>query len=260
MGDSSSTHCPLPFIPRSLRECTGCIWTRLQDFARSPDGAELKYGDWSSADSTLSFNLWWPNQDSTDPTIENVRKEISGKSVYGYGGIDISCPHWHKMYAATVPIAVHDVVRERGKVELWTGSTVHWGNDSALHFFAIDPLRMVVDIPSTKPIALGGSNQPTSDESPCPALVLADFQIDVILSTQPPSREATILLQRSYALSVGMTRAAVAWQRGYPNEFGDREQLDRENVWQYFDGPLDGYSITFADDRVVSFTKPQGMP
>lgn len=57
-----------------------------------------------------------------------------------------------------------------------------------------------------------------------------------------------------------MTRADVAWQRGYLNEFGDREQLDRENVWQYLDAPLDGYSITFADDRVVSFTKPQGMP
>ncbi len=230
-------------------------------FARSPDGTDLEYGDWSRSDASLSFNLWWPPEDNGDPDFALVRKELTGKNVYGYGGIDIGCPHWHNMYAAAVPIKVSQVLRERGEVaELWTGSTIHWGNDAALHFFAIDPLRVVVERPSAKAIALGGSNQPTTDILPCPAIMLADFQVNAILSMERPPVKKAAALNDAYSLKVGMTRAAVAWLRGYPNEFGDRADLDREPTWQYFDGPGDGYSVTFRDNRVVSFTNPQGLP
>jgi len=227
-------------------------------FARSPEGTDLGYGDWSRSDATLSFNLWWPPEDNGDPGVENARKKLTGRNVYGYGGIDIGCPHWHNMHAASVTIKVSQVLREHGKVaELWTGSTIHWGNDAALHFFAIDPLRVVVEMPSAKAIGLGGSNQPTSDVLPCPALKLADFQIDRILSVQPPPVKSGPPPKDPYSLEVGMTRTDVAWLRGYPNELGDRAELDREPTWQYFDGPGDAYSVTFRNDRVISFTTPR---
>lgn len=230
-------------------------------FARSPDGTDLEYGDWSRSNATLSFNLWWPSEDNGDPNVEHARKELTGKNVYGYGAIDIGCPHWHNMYAASVPIKVSQVLREHGMVaEIWTGSTIHWGNDAALHFFAIDPLRVVVETPSAKAIGLGGSNQPTSNVSQCPALTLADFQIDAILSMRPPPVKNGPALKDLYSLKVGMTRVDVAWQRGYPNEFGDRADLDREPTWQYFDGPGDRYSVTFRNNRVISFTSQQGLP
>ena len=211
-------------------------------FATSSDGAALGYGDWSRGGETLSFNLWWPDTRGADAALQRVRHRLAGRDVYGYGGIDVGCDRLHAIRGANVPIRVRDIVRDAGSVaRLWTGSTAHWGNDAAPNFFALGPLRVVVDVP-------------------CSQLELADFQIDTTLSLQAPPKDVQAGDAPFSPLERGMSRAAVAWRRGYPNALETRAQLDRQDVWKYFDGPGDGYSVIFRNGRVASFTRPSGLP
>ncbi len=228
-------------------------------FASTRSGSVLPYGDWSRADATLHFNMWWPHDTYGDSSLARMRRRWVGKNMYGFGGIALGCqPKWLNIYNAATPVRVRAVVRDRGQVEeLWTGTTVHWGNDAARRFFAMSPLRFIVERPIAKPLGFGGSTQRTSER--CPAVVLADWQVSEMFSSVPPPKSISVQ-NIGTPLRIGMSRADVVWLNGFPNEFGDRVALLSQRVWAYDDGPGDAYHVTFRNGRVAAFTKPVGLP
>jgi hypothetical protein len=224
-------------------------------FGQTESGAPLVW----SYPVSWPVHVWWPDESQGDPVLAELRRRLIGKNIYGYGGIVIDCdPRWFKTYGATAPIHVTDVQRDRGRLEqLWTGSTTHWGNEAAIHFFAQDPIRIITEIPPVPEIAQGGSNIEGAPAR-CPAIVLADWQVDATISTTAPPPLPNDPFS-SHVISVGMSRKEVAWRLGYPNEFAGKSTMDREAVWQYKDSPLGWFHVTFRDDKVTSFTRP-GMP
>ncbi|MBV8170561.1 MAG: hypothetical protein JO219_01375 [Candidatus Eremiobacteraeota bacterium] len=226
-----------------------------KDFGRTSDGAPL---EWLHPETSWPVYVWWPDI-RTDFALADAKNRFVGKNVFGYGGIAIGCSsQWFRTYYPTTPIRVKSVIRDRKRLAvLWTGSTVHWGNEAALHFFANDPLRFIVDLPKEKPAGEGGSSAPINN-NPCPSIVLADWQVDLTLSTvAPPPLPSDF--GASQAIRVGMSRSEVAWRKGYPNEFGEKSALDRNETWHYRDSLLDDYSVTFRNGKVNAFTTG-GMP
>ena len=122
----------------------------------------------------------------------------------------------------------------------------------------MDVLAIRAEWPAAKPFGINGSMQPASD-APCPGLMLADpWHVGVTLSTTPPPPLPAGYDQ--FVIAVGMSRADVAWRRGYPQGYFTREALDAQDVWSYFDAIPDDYTVTFRNGRVVSFTTPRGLP
>ncbi|MHB8151707.1 MAG: hypothetical protein ACYDG3_01290 [Bacillati bacterium] len=56
-------------------------------FASTRSGSVLPYGDWSRADATLHFNMWWPHDTYGDSSLARMRRRWVGKNMYGFGGI-----------------------------------------------------------------------------------------------------------------------------------------------------------------------------
>jgi hypothetical protein len=219
-------------------------------FARDDRGAELPLGDWSRPEPQGHVVVWWPPAD--DGSLQRIRDELVGKDVYGFGGITIGCqPRSFSDYDAVTPVHVRGVERDRGKVEhLWTGSTVQWGNDLAPNFFAVEPLRILVDMPANaKPFVFGGTSSPAAGE--CPAIVLADWQVDVTLSLGPPPPSVPHNVHGYGKVEIGMTRRDVVWRHGYPTQYGGAADLDRLSTWTY--SADNSPTITFRNDRVSGY-------
>jgi hypothetical protein len=227
-----------------------------KDFGHTQDGVAL---EWSRPEVSWPALMWWPDESNNDAALESLRRRFVGKSVYGYGGIHIECPGWFKVYYAQTPVRVKAVERYRGRLEaLWTGSTTHWGDEAALHFFANDPIRFIVDLPSVKSVGEGGSS-PAGPPEPCPSIELADWQVDVTISTGPPPAlpEDVVKARR---IRPGMSRDEVAWRLGYPNEVAEKSMLNTETTWHYQDALMDSFTVTFRGDKLASYTTAFGLP
>jgi hypothetical protein len=227
-------------------------------FAHTSDGTALPLGDWSNVPGSFRGVMWWPDETGGDSKVVELRRRFVGRDVYGYGGSAIRCGKYSRSVPATTAVRVRSVERDRGQIEtLWTGSTVGWLNDAAPHFFAIEPIRIVVDQPSAEAPTLFGF--PQGNPPGCWSMVLADWQVDLTLSAEPPP---TVRPGNSLApaLKIGMSREEVRWQLGYPNEYGDKSALDREETWSYDNAPFNIFTVRFRDDRVVAFTTPRGLP
>lgn len=111
-------------------------------------------------------------------------------------------------------------------------------------FYAKDPIRIVFETPKMPPI--GTNYGVTGRPGSCPALVLADFQIDLAISTSTPPNGIT----ESNPIRVGMSRAALIWTWGFPWEIADRKSLLKENVWHYGIG-LAAYTVYFKNGEVA---------
>lgn len=229
-------------------------------FAKTDRGVSLPYRDSSRfPESRLLGTISWPRD--PDVTLARARAEFVGRNVYGYGGISIACPHWSNAYEFNVPVLIRAVERDTGQLEdLSTGP--------ATDFFAVSPLRFVVDVPSIQPLAQGGTSGDSRNEpgsGSCPGFVLADWQVDRTIGLSPPpvpfdpSRDVR---RNSFypEIAVGMTRDDVAWRIGYPSDFADRAAIDRESVWTYEQPPPGGFTVTFRDGKVIAFTKPAMPP
>jgi hypothetical protein len=57
-----------------------------------------------------------------------------------------------------------------------------------------------------------------------------------------------------------MSRADVAWRRGYPPEFATTDEMNRETTWTYDFDPYSDSSVEFRDGRVTSYRPPTGGP
>jgi hypothetical protein len=138
--------------------------------------------------------------------------------------------------------ALGDVARHGARV-----ISVRWGPG----FIAWNPVRVVFAPTDATP---SGSNYHVGGTSgDCPAMLLADWQADIVLSTSPPP---SIPTGASPEVKVGTSRDQVAWIRGYPNEVGDRATLRKQAAWRYGTMPMNSSTITFDDDRVASVTRP----
>jgi hypothetical protein len=227
-------------------------------FARTDDGSALMLGDWGGWPESWPVELGWPDERNGDRRLAQIRDRLVGKDVFGYGGITIVCPRISWDYSQTTPLRVRSVDRERGQLRrLWTGTTTHWGSDWAPHFEAFEPLRIVVDKPAANPSSWSGGGDSSAEA--CPAIVLADWQVDVALSLRPPPTIPNDPNQGS-SIAIGMSRDDVAWRRGYPNEFAGLAAFRRERIWSYGSDIKDPYTVTFRNDRVVSFTTPPRGP
>jgi hypothetical protein len=223
-------------------------------FTRYDDGAVLPL------DGRPHANVYWPDDAGADLGLGTARAALENRTVYGYGGIELSCgAASSKSYLANVGVAVQNVERRRGAVQqLWTGTLTSWGNDAAYSFLAVDPIAVKAAYPAAASSGSGSSSVPAGD-APCPGFFLADpWHVDVTLTTaKPPSLAAG---SGQYKIAVGMTRADVAWRRGYPQGYFTRAAINTRAVWAYDDGPGDTYTVTFREGRVATFTVPPGLP
>lgn len=228
-------------------------------FAHTDDGATLPFGDWSHPPAPWRISMWWPDTRRGDASLRDAERRFAGHDVFGYGGIVVGCPRWFETYTASTPVRVREVVRDTGRIEeLWTGATVHGGDDMAPHFFAVAPLRLLLDKPSARPLGVGGYSSGSSDAD-CPALVLADWQLDVTLSLAAPPRLPK--LAGPYPqFRKGMTKDEVAWRFGYPRTFDDLARFRREARWMYDGSPFNSFWIAFRNGRATVFSEPPSMP
>jgi hypothetical protein len=223
-------------------------------FTRYDDGAVLP------VDGRPHANVYWPDDAGDDAGLRGARTTLESHTVYGYGGIQLSCGvASSKTYVANVGVAVQSVERRRGTVQqLWTGALPSWGNDTAYSFFAVDPLAVKAAYPASASTGSGSSSAPAGD-APCPGFFLADpWHVDITVSTaKPPPLSPG---SDPYKIALGMTRADVAWRRGYPQGYFTRAAINTRAVWAYDDGPGDTYTVTFREGRVATFTVPPGLP
>ncbi len=223
-------------------------------FVRADDGSSVRL------EGPPHANVYWPDEGGDDAGLRAARGAIDGRTVYGYGGIVLSCGDASfKSYLADVGVAVNEVERRRGKVQrLWTGAMTSWGNDAAYSFFAVDPLAVRASYPSAPTFGTGGSSLPAGD-APCPGFFVADpWHLEVTLTTaKPPPLPAGY---DQFKIAVGMTRADVARRRGYPQGYYTARALNVMPVWSYYDGPGDAYTVRFREGRVAAFTVPLGLP
>jgi hypothetical protein len=130
-----------------------------EGFARTKDGVPLRFSDWGHPKWRWHVLVYWPDERNGDGQLAQLRKRLAGTSVYGYGSISIECHHpvFLNTYDAHVGVHVRDVLRDTGTVQhLWMG--VGSGSlDSAPNFFAVDPLRIVVDVPDAKSTGTAGT-------------------------------------------------------------------------------------------------------
>jgi hypothetical protein len=226
-------------------------------FATTEDGAALKIPRAEPFHEPWHFLLWWPDHTDSAASLRAIQTRYAGHNVYGYGGILVGCPNAFSGYDFSTPVRVRDVLRDDGRIqEIWLGTTVAGGNDAAPHFYAVDPLRVLLGRPEGKPFFTGGTSiQPTEQ---CPAIVLADWQLDLTLSMAAPSIAPE---ERPFDfLRVGMSRDEVAWRFGYPHQFADLQTLSQAAKWDYDSDPYDSFWIAFSNDRVSAFQKPSGGP
>lgn len=236
--------------------------TAAPGFAQTDDGSPLPFGDWSRAPAAWRVFMWWPDTRDGDAALHGAQRRFAGRDVFGYGGIVVGCPHWFKTYAVRTPVRVREVVRDSGEIEeLWTGATVHGGDDMAPHFFAIAPLRLLLEMPAGQPLAVGGSSGGPSGGSTarCPALVLADWQLDVTLSLAAPPPLPK--LGGTYPqFRRGMTKDEVAWRFGYPRTFDDLAAFRRADRWVYDGSPFNNFWIAFRNGHASTFSESRSMP
>ncbi len=223
-------------------------------FVRADDGSSV------GVEGAPHANVYWPDESGDDAGLRAARAAIEGRTVYGYGGVVLSCGDASfKSYLANVGVAVKDVERRHGKIQrLWTGAMTSWGNDAAYSFFAVDPLAVRASYPSAPTFGTGGSSQPAGD-APCPGFLLADpWHLEVTLTPAKPTPLPAGYDQ--FKIAVGMTRADVARRRGYPQGYFTAAALNAMAVWTYYDGPGDAYTVTFREGRVAAYTVPPGLP
>jgi hypothetical protein len=256
-GTMTVFHLPVAFRARPALPGMYDIAVQFDSgFAQYEDGTSVP----AESPERAHWNVYWPDERDGDAGLRETRAQLAGKIAYGYGGVVLSCGGASfNMYLADVGFRVRSVERRRGVVmRLWTGSTTQHGNDAAYWFFAVDPLAIRAESPSAHAFATGGSTQPVGN-APCPGLTLADpWHAGVTLSTTPPPPLPAGYDQ--FVIAVGMSRADVAWRRGYPQGYFRREELDAQDVWSYFAAIPDNYTVTFRNDRVVSFTTARGLP
>ncbi len=227
------------------------------DFAKTESGTDLPFGDSSRPKETWHIAMWWPDTRNGDSSLRRAQTRFAGRDVYGYGGILIGCPNWFDTYPAIRRSESGSIVRDVAQIEeLWTGSTVSGSDEMAPHFFAVEPLRLLVEKPAAKPLSSGGASGQSVER--CPALVRADWQLGVTISTTAPPRLAA-LAGLYPQFRVGMTKDEVAWRFGYPRSFADLATIRSAATWNYDGSPFDSFSVTFRSDRVSSFTPAREM-
>lgn len=223
-------------------------------FAHTSDGMSLPFGDWSRPADRWHLMFWWPSRNRADKEAAELRARLAGHDVYAYGGATLRCGPMARAYEAGVPLRLRAIERERGRVAmLWPGA--HGGNDLAPRFLAMEPLRLVFATPSAPSLSYGGS----IDGDDCPAIVVADWQVDLTVSLEPPRDGLRHGGQPYPQIHIGMTREEVAWVVGYPTEFAKLTALGSEKKWRYNVGPRGSFDVTFRNDRVESFTTPAGF-
>lgn len=222
---------------------------RSESGALVATGSPIAFQSWGPPGGLPPPLLWQPDESQGDVALLRIRRRLLGRRVYGFGGIAISCaPTWTRLYRASTPIEVVSVLRDLGTFALLGVGSQLGSNVYGPSFYARDPIRIVFRLPRERP---AGTNYGVGgDVGPCPALVLADFQVDLALSQRPPPRGVP---GPQAPIRIGTSREALVWSRGYPWEIADRATLLAENTWYYGVG-LGGYTVRFKAHRVESLT------
>lgn len=216
----------------------------------APKGQPIPFQSWGQPGGLPPPLLWIPDEAHGDHVLRELRERFVGKTVHGYGGVAMSCPpQWTHLYGPSAPLRVASVLRDTGLIEsVGTGTQLGIGAYGPA-FYAKDPIRIVFD---DSKVPYSGINYHIGGHpGRCPALVLADFQVDLAITTR---RAPTGVTSTSEPLHIGMSRTSVVWSRGYPWEIADRQTLLKENVWHYGVG-LSAYTVSFERGRVVRISR-----
>ena len=203
----------------------------------------------------MTYRIYVPDDLHGDPVLDAMRRRFVGRNVYGFGGVAAGCaPRWLNFYAADAAFVVRDVVRDRKRVAaLATGTTTAWSPAATTRYFALDPLRFIVTLPTVKPY--GSNYDPGQPAGRCPALRLADWQVDRMITTsRPPPLRFGDPPGRLHDVHTGESRAEVAWRLGYPTGFDTMQALRTARTWRYDRVPLENFSVVFRRDRVIAVT------
>lgn len=228
------------------------------DFARTGGGAALPVTTFASNGGTIA--VWYPAEHAA-VDLAALQRRFVGRDAYAYGGIAMGCADSSKGYLAATPLRVRTIARAAGRVEyLGTGSTLRW--DGSASFFAVDPLRIVFVPPQAKPFftGSGGWGGASTDRDACPAIDLADWQVDETLATEPPPPGIGRDPYTGPTPHVGMTRGEIAWILGFPTIFDDRAGALSRSVWPYAGHAPFASSVTFDGDRVAAYDPPGRLP
>jgi hypothetical protein len=238
---------------------TETAWRRaLGDFGSLPEPPVVPIFPSGKYTNDSPVMVWWPNLSGGDAALRRLRTRYLRKRVYGFGGIAISCPPtWSQFYPPMSGVRVRSILREYGIVE-WLAGGRGAGAPYAigLGFLGYAPLRFVVDPPSVTAGALAPNYDVPGMPGPCPEFELADFQVETKLSLEPPPFPIPATLQ---PIRPGMSRDALIWTRGYPEELATKAAMRRESVWRYACGMGQCTTVTFRHDRVLSVYVPPMM-
>jgi hypothetical protein len=238
---------------------TETAWRQaLGGFATLPGPPEAPIFPSGAYTSDSRVMVWWPDLSGGDAALRRLRARYVGKRVYGFGGIATSCPPtWTQFYTPMSGVRVRSIQREYGIVEWLAGGR---GTGApyviGLGFLGYAPLRFVVDPPPATAGALAPNYIVPGMPGPCPEFELADFQVETKLSLDPPPFSIPSTLQ---PIRPGMSRDAVIWTRGYPEELATKAAMRRESVWRFGCAMAQCTTVTFRHDRVISVYVPPMM-
>lgn len=193
-------------------------------FARTDRGVPLVLG------TSKVVDAYWPDERNGDAAVANLRRRILGRVVYAFGGSLLACGGSHRADPFDVPLHVTRVAREVGAAYwLETGAT---GRAYPTSFVAIDPIDVYVN-------------------GCAPGFRFADpWQAGVSITTQRPPAG----LAPGAAIVPGMSRNAVRWLLGYPDQFGSASSFNALARWEYAWPQGVFKAVTFARDRVTRYT------
>lgn len=179
--------------------------------------------------------VYWPDKRNRDAAAADLRRRILGRTVYAFGGSLLECGGSNKAEPFNAPLRVTRVSRHAGSAYwLETGAT---GHAYPTFFIAIEPIEVNV----------AGCD---------PGLRFADpWQAGVSITTQAPPPG----LQPGAAIVPGMSRSAVLWLLGYPNQFGAAQYLNTLRQWDYAWPQGVSKTVIFEHDRVVRYTPPRPL-
>jgi hypothetical protein len=180
--------------------------------------------------------------------VAQLRRRFVGRTIYGHGGIGISCPpRWTRVYAPSVPLRILAIEPESSAATV-SFAAPYGANIYGPAIVATHALRVIFASPRNAPYGVNYGVAGIAGR--CPAIDLSAEQFPTVFSLTAPASGSL-----RGGLHAGTTRTDVVWRVGYPWEIATREAMLAQPVWHYGVG-MAQYDVLFAND-IVTAVRPR---